>query len=92
MNMNGQLISSSMELLEFLFAAFIVATLPPEETSKEEEEATAEEIVAPAIPVQQIEESSHYQEPQDTDHVSHIIDDSPHAKTAGMWIKEAFIF
>ena len=80
-----------MELLEFLFAAFIVATLPPEETSKEEE-ATAELIVAPAIPVQYIEESSHHQEPQENDHESHVIDDSPHVKRAGMWIKEAFTF
>ena len=52
-----------MELLEFLFAAFIVATLPPEKTPKEE--ATAEELVAPAIPVQHIEESSHHQQPQE---------------------------
>ena len=81
-----------MELLEFLFAAFIVATLPQEETSKEEEEATAEAIVAPAILVQHVEESSHHQEPQVTNHVSHVIDDSPHVKRAGMWIKEAFTF
>ena len=80
-----------MELLEFLFAAFIVATLPPEETSKEEE-VTAEAMLTPAIPVQHIEESSHHHEPQENDHVSHIIDDSPHVKRAGMWIKEAFTF
>ena len=80
-----------MELLDFLFAAFIVATLPPEETSKEEV-ATAEEIVAPVVPVQHIEESSHHQEPQETDHVGHVIDDSPYVKRAGMWIKEAFTF
>ena len=80
-----------MELLEFLFAAFIVATLPPEETSKEEE-VTAEAMVTPAIPVQHIEESSHHQEPRETDHVSHVIDNSPHVKRAGMWIKEAFTF
>ena len=79
-----------MELLEFLFATFIVATLPPEKTPKEE--ATAEELVAPAIPVQHIEESSHHQQPQEIDHVSHVIDDSPHVKRAGMWIKEAFTF
>ena len=80
-----------MELLEFLFAAFIVATLPPEETSKEEE-VTAEAMVTPAIPVQHIEESSHHHELQENDHVSHVIDDSPHVKRAGMWIKEAFTF
>ena len=80
-----------MELLEFLFAAFIVATLPPEETSKEEE-VTAEAMVTPAIPVQHIEELSHHHEPEETNHVSHVIDDSPHVKRAGMWIKEAFTF
>ena len=80
-----------MELIEFLFAAFIVATLPQEETSKEVE-ATAEAIVAPAITVQHIEESSHHQEPEETNNVSHVIDDSPHVKRAGMWIKEAFTF
>ncbi len=80
-----------MELLEFLFAAFIIATLPPEETSKEEE-VTAEAMVTPAIPVQHIEESSHHHEPQENDHVSHVIDDSPHVKRAGMWIKDAFTF
>ena len=80
-----------MELLEFLFAAFIVATLPPEKTSKEEE-VTAEAMVTPVIPVQHIEESSHHHEPHENDHVSHVIDDSPHVKRAGMWIKEAFTF
>jgi len=80
-----------MELLEFLFAAFIVATLPQEETVKVEEDTSAA-IVAPAIPVQYIEESSHYQQAHETIQESHLIDESPYVKRAGMWIKEAFTF
>ena len=81
----------SMELLEFLFAAFIVATLPQEETVKAEED-TAAAIVTPAIPLQYIEESSHHRETQETIQESHLIDESPYVKRAGMWIKEAFTF
>ena len=79
-----------MELLEFLFAAFILATLPPEE--KATEEAVTKTLVEPVIAVQHIDGSSPQQESTEQNLESHSIDDSPHVKRAGMWIKEAFTF
>ena len=79
-----------MELIEFLFAVFIVATLPPEE--KATEEAIAKTIVEPVVEVQHIDVASCQQESTEENQESHVIDDSPHVKRAGMWIKEAFTF
>jgi|TARA_B100000073_G_scaffold222179_1_gene185000 hypothetical protein len=79
-----------MELLEFLFAAFIIATLPKDDD--ETERAVTETIIQPAMALQHIDVSKPQQAPTEKSLETHLIDDSPHVKKAGMWIKEAFTF